>query len=213
MKPRNAILQSARLYGILDTGYAAPDKWPELTKQLIVGGVQILQIRAKSATEKEIIQWTQPLLPLVQNVLLIINDHPHLVRELEADGCHVGQDDISIDEARQQAGEHTLIGKSTHSVEQAVVAEKEGADYIGFGPLFATPTKPTYQPIGLDSIQEVAQRVSIPQFCIGGVKLENMPAILQAGAQRVVIVSALLTAPSPTKYAQAVCHLLHHPLT
>ncbi|MFH1067579.1 MAG: thiamine phosphate synthase [bacterium] len=210
MKPRRALLQAARLYGILDTSYAAPDKWPALTEQLISGGVQVLQIRAKSASEKEIIQWTQPLLPLVQNILLILNDYPHLVPELGADGCHIGQDDLSVAEARQQAGEHALVGKSTHSVEQALAAEKEGADYIGFGPLFATPTKPTAPPIGLSLIQETARRVAIPQFCIGGIKLENIPAVLQAGAQRVVIVSGLLTAPSPTKYAQAVCHLLRH---
>src|SRR5439155_15634664 len=87
-----------------------------------------------------------------------------------------------------------LVGKSTHSVEQAVAAEREGADYIGFGPIFSTPTKPDYSPIGLAQIREVHDRLSIPVFCIGGIKSENLAHVIAAGAERVVIVSGRLQA-------------------
>jgi thiamine-phosphate pyrophosphorylase len=99
-------------------------------------------------------------------------------------------------------GRPIIVGKSTHSVEQAVAAEREGADYIGFGPIFSTPTKPDYPPVGLSQIREVHERVSIPVFCIGGIKLENLGQVIAAGAERVVIVSGLLHADDVAGYAR-----------
>jgi thiamine-phosphate pyrophosphorylase len=100
------------------------------------------------------------------------------------------------------------VGKSTHSLEQAVAAQKEDADYIGFGPLFATPTKPDYPPIGLSAIRKVHNAVRIPVFCIGGIKRENLPSVMAAGAKRVVIVSGILQAPDIANYARACKKLL-----
>jgi thiamine-phosphate pyrophosphorylase len=101
-----------------------------------------------------------------------------------------------------------MVGKSTHSVNQAIRAFDEGADYIGFGPIFATPTKPDYSPIGLDEIRKVHEAVRIPIFCIGGIKLENLPAVIVAGARRVVIVSGLLQAKDIASYARSAKKLL-----
>ena len=101
-----------------------------------------------------------------------------------------------------------IIGKSTHSLAQATAAAADGADYIGFGPLFATPTKPGRPAIGLDDIRRVHELVQIPIFCIGGIKLENLPTIIAAGARRVVIVSGLLQAPDIANYAREVRSLL-----
>ena len=136
------------------------------------------------------------------DVPLIINDHAEVARDVPLEGVHVGQDDISIARAREIAGRDLIVGKSTHSFEQAIAAEKEGADYIGFGPLFATPTKPDYAPIGLNAIGKVRKAVQIPIFCIGGIKLENLAAVIAAGAQRVVIVSGLLQANDVADYAR-----------
>src|SRR6185312_8114633 len=105
-------------------------------------------------------------------------------------------------------GRDLLIGKSTHSFEQALAAQEEKADYIGFGPLFATPTKPDYPPIGLSDIGAVHDQVRLPIFCIGGIKLENLRTVVAAGAHRVVIVSGLLQAPDITAHARACKDLL-----
>jgi thiamine-phosphate pyrophosphorylase len=130
------------------------------------------------------------------------------VQESGAAGAHVGQDDLSLADARKFAGDQAIIGKSTHSLAQAVAAQREGADYIGFGPLFATPTKPDYTPIGLDEIRAVHQLVSLPIFCIGGIKRENLPEVLAAGAQRVVIVSGILLAEDPEAYSRDCSRML-----
>ncbi|HEX8490099.1 MAG TPA: thiamine phosphate synthase, partial [Chthoniobacterales bacterium] len=125
----------------------------------------------------------------------------------------VGQDDMPIAEARKVAGPSCMVGKSTHSLDQAIRAFYEGADYIGFGPIFATPTKPHYPPVGLHDIQKVHDAVRIPIFCIGGIKLENLAGVMAAGARRVVIVSGLLQAPNPAEYARSVKQTLcHQPL-
>jgi thiamine-phosphate pyrophosphorylase len=142
-------------------------------------------------------------------VPLIINDHPELAREIDAEGVHIGQDDISVAAARSIIGHDRIVGRSTHSPEQATRAADDGADYIGFGPLFATPTKPDYVPIGLQHIACVHERVSVPIFCIGGIKLGNLPEVIAAGAKRVVIVSGLLQAPDIAQYARSAKELLN----
>ena len=106
----------------------------------------------------------------------------------------MGQDDFGVAEARELAGRHCLVGKSTHTVAQAQTAEREGADYLGFGPLFPTGTKPTAKAIGLGELRMLHERVNLPIYCIGGVKLENLREIVRAGAERVCIVSDLLLA-------------------
>jgi thiamine-phosphate pyrophosphorylase len=101
-----------------------------------------------------------------------------------------------------------LVGKSTHSPEQALAAQREGADYIGFGPIFATPTKPDYAPIGLSDIKRVHTEVGLPIFCIGGLSIDNLQSVIGAGAKRVVMVSALLKAHSIVDYARCATDML-----
>ena len=187
-------LAGARLYGIVDIGYLSADTAPVAAEKLLEGGVDILQIRAKqtdksivAALAEEIHALTAPL-----GVPLILNDYPELLRDVPAEGAHVGQDDLSVAEARAAAGRPVIIGKSTHSIAQARAAAEEGADYLGFGPLFATPTKPGRAAIGLQDIATVHELVSVPIFCIGGIKLGNLVEVRAAGARRVVIVSAWL---------------------
>lgn len=203
-------IHEAHLYAILDTGYSQPENWPALTQSLIKGGVGVIQIRAKDSTPEEITQWAKEVLKARSDaqVPLIINDHPQLVPLTGAEGCHIGQDDGPLSDARELAGDQAMVGRSTHSLEQSREAEKEGFDYIGFGPIFATPTKPTYQPIGMDDIATVSRERQIPWFCIGGVKRDNVAQLKSAGAKAVVIVSGLLLADSPEAYAQDVVHTL-----
>ena len=189
-------LAAARLYGIVDLSYLSADTAPVAAERLLEGGVDILQIRAKqtdksivAALAEEIHALTAPL-----GVPLILNDHPDLLRDVPAEGAHVGQDDLTVAEARAAAGRPVIIGKSTHSIAQACEAAEEGADYLGFGPLFATPTKPGRPAIGLQDIAAVHELVSVPIFCIGGIKSGNLAQVRDAGARRVVIVSGWLEA-------------------
>ena len=204
-------LAKARLYGILDLGYIAEDSLERMAAQLCEGGVDIVQLRAKGRDECAIEEMANRVAPILRDagVPFIINDFPELVPSIGADGAHVGQDDFSVADARWRAGRALagevplpFIGKSTHSVEQAIAAAAEGADYIGFGPLFPTPTKAGRAAIGMGDIARVHELVSVPIFCIGGIKLENLAEVIAAGAQRVVIVSGILQARDVAAYCR-----------
>ena len=207
---RNQRLARARLYAIVDTGYVEPDHVPYVTEQLVLGGVDLIQLRAKKLPLEVIAELGKKMRAIIPSedhhagVLFILNDHPELVPDIGADGIHVGQDDLSVAEARRQAGAEALVGKSTHSLEQAIAAEKEGADYIGVGPIYATPTKPDYVPVGSALISQVRAAVRVPQFCIGGINEQTLPKVLAAGARRVVIVSALLQSGDIPAYCRRV---------
>jgi thiamine-phosphate pyrophosphorylase len=203
---RRQRLQSAVLYGILDTGYLAGRDPLAVVQSILAGGVDIVQVRAKSSTASEAARLARQVADAVRGAgaLLILNDFSSAAREAGADGVHIGQEDGSVAEARAATGGDLLVGKSTHSLEQAVAGEEEGADYIGIGPLYATPTKPDYVPVGLPLIAQVKARVKIPQFCIGGVKLENLESVIVAGADRVVVVSGILQAADISAYCRAL---------
>ena len=204
------LLSSYFLYGIVDLGYVVPDRLATVTTQLIDGGIDILQLRAKQRSKAEIVRFAEAMLPITRGagVPLILNDHPDLLRDVDADGCHVWQEDLGVDAVRDLVQRSCIIGKSTHSLAEALAAEKEGADYIGFGPLFPTATKPDAKPIGLSDIRAVHQQVSLPIFCIGGIKLDNLPGILLAGCKRVCIVSELLLASDVAKRTREVKSVL-----
>ena len=199
---RRLHLLQGRLYGILDLGYLPATRMFAVGEAMIRGGVDIIQLRAKNAEPEEVLALAQKLKPLFarQEALFIINDHADVAREVDADGLHIGQDDGTVAAAREKLHPDQLVGKSTHSVPQAIAAAKEGADYIGVGPLFPTPTKPDTPAVGLDLIHQVRQRVDIPQFCIGGIKLENLREVVAAGATRAVVVSGILQAEDVTDY-------------
>jgi thiamine-phosphate pyrophosphorylase len=198
-------LARARLYAIVDTGYVALDRIPYVTEQMVLGGVDLIQLRAKKQSPSEIARLGASMRKLIPATgpIFILNDHPELVGDMGADGIHVGQDDLSVDEARAKAG-GVLVGKSTHSLEQAIAAEKEGADYIGVGPIFATPTKPDYIPVGPALINQVRSAVKVPQFCIGGINEQTLSGVLAGGAHRIVIVSDLLKSHDIPAYCRRI---------
>lgn len=200
-------LATARLYGILDLGYVADARAVVMAEKLIRGGVQILQLRAKGRKPSELRHLANELLAVCRHhgVPFIVNDEIELAAEVGSDGCHLGQDDTPVAEARRRLPRGSIVGLSTHSLAQVREALLSRPDYIGFGPLFATPTKPDYQPIGLDHVAEAVRTAPFPVFCIGGINLERLPAVLAAGAERVVMVSALLqSADSASTAAQAI---------
>jgi thiamine-phosphate pyrophosphorylase len=220
----------ARLYCILDLGYTPESRAEEVTRSLLAGGADILQLRAKNHDLATIERVARKLLPICRaaGIPFILNDHPALAASIDADGVHIGQGDGTLLEARALAmergihpapdrgihsGLHSfihpsssstpnpprpfIIGRSTHSLDQARAALAEGFDYIGFGPLFPTPTKAGRPAIGLQDIATMEREVGarIPAFCIGGITPETLPQVISAGARRVVVVSALLQAP------------------
>lgn len=204
-------LADCRLYGILDLGYVTVENVPSVAQAMFAGGVDILQLRAKGMPAEEVAALLEKLAPLAANagVPLIVNDHPHLAAMDGVVGVHIGQDDGPIGDARAAAGPGKLVGRSTHSLAQVRAAREEGADYLGFGPLFATPTKPDYPAIGLDEIARAhAEITDRPIFCIGGIKLENLTRVIAAGARRAVIVSGILLAPDIAAYTAQAAALL-----
>ncbi len=187
------------LYAILDLGYVAAENAESTTAALLAGGADFLQLRAKGHPPAEIEALARRLLPLCRaaGIPFIVNDHPAIAAAVDADGVHLGQDDGPLAPVRELLGPGKLIGRSTHAPEQARAALEEGFDYIGFGPLFPTPTKLGRPGIGLADLAAVQAEVGsrLPVFAIGGIRRDNLAGILAAGARNVVIVSDLLTAP------------------
>src|SRR5438876_8564469 len=203
-------LSDCRLYGIIDLGYAEESDVAHVAEQMIEGGVDVVQLRGKGKSSNELTGYATRLHEITtrSSTPLIVNDHAEIANQVPVEGVHVGQDDDSIEVARRKAERAVLIGKSTHSLEQALAAQREGADYIGFGPIFATPTKPDYAPIGLAGIRRVHAEVSPPIFCIVGINIDNLQSVIDAGAKRVVMVSALLNAHSIVDYARCASDML-----
>ena len=203
-------LHDCRLYGIIDLGYVEESKVTHVAEQMVEGGVDLIQLRGKGRSLYELAGCAAKLHEFTarSSTPLIMNDYAELAREIPVEGVHVGQDDDDVEVVRQKAGREIIVGKSTHSFEQARAAQREGADYIGFGPIFATPTKPDYAPIGLAAIRRAHAQVSLPIFCIGGINIDNLQSVIDAGAKRVVMVSALLKAQSIVDYARCATDML-----
>lgn len=160
----------------------------------IAGGVRLVQYRDKSGERGRIYQYAERLRELTQQskVKLIINDEVDIAMAVAADGVHLGQDDFPVAAARSLLGERAIIGLSTHNLSEALAAEKEPVDYIGFGPLFSTTTKQTKSlPLGIEALNHLCEKVSLPVYAIGGIQERDVPEILSAGAAGFAVASAL----------------------
>jgi thiamine-phosphate pyrophosphorylase len=157
-------------------------------------GLKWVQYRDKKRSRREVYEEAVRLRGITKdfNAVLLVNDHADIAIAVNADGVHLGQDDLPLKEARKIMGSK-IIGISTHTVEQAVDAEKDGADYIGFGPVFHTATKDAGIPKGIDMLHEIKKEVHIPVVAIGGITLENIRSVLNAEADAVAVASAILS--------------------
>lgn len=215
-QPRGArrsqlLLANSELYVLID-GRDALDAFDALARELIAAGVDVIQLRDKRLTDRELLQRARRIRELTAgtNTLFIMNDRADLAVVAGADGVHVGQDELSVAEARTIIGPDALIGVSTHSLAQAKQAEADGADYIGVGPTFASTTKQfgVSQLTGLELLRAVAATVRLPAFAIGGIGRENLREVLAAGFSRVAVSGAVVSASDPPAAAGELRQML-----
>jgi len=169
----------------------------QVLDELIRGGARVVQLREKEISKREFFELAMVFRERTHaaGMTLIINDHIDVCRAVHADGVHLGQDDFPIREARELLGPLAVIGVSTHSLDQALQAVEEGADYINVGPIFATQTKEhAGPPVGVELYRQVRKSVNIPITVMGGINLNNVDQLLQAGAERIAVVSAVVGA-------------------
>lgn len=190
------MIRDFRLYVIVDRKACGRRGPIYVAREAIAGGADVIQLRDKQANAKELVKVGRAIRSLTRKkkISLIINDRPDIAKAVDADGVHLGQDDLPIKVARSILGRDKIIGLSTHSVLQAQEAQKSGADYIGVGPIFATPTKPEYKAVGVDLIKKVKDKIKIPFVAIGGIDESNIDEILAVGATRIAVVRAVCTA-------------------
>lgn len=175
-----------------------------VVKSALDGGVRLFQLREKSLDDRELVKQARQLRKWTtdQQAIMIVNDRPDIAVLADADGVHVGQDELTVYDARRIVGPDRLVGVSTHSIEQARQAVLDGADYIGVGPTFPSGTKTFDQFPGLKLITEVAPEIRLPWFAIGGIDLENVSNVILAGSTRIAIGGAICRSPEPDRVAR-----------
>lgn len=166
-------------------------------------GVKLIQIREKQVPDRQLLEHARRMRELTKefDALLIMNDRPDLAVLADADGVHVGQDELTVRDARQIVGPERLIGVSTHSIDQARQAVLDGADYLGVGPTFPSQTKSFEEFAGLDYVKQVAAEITLPWFAIGGITMERVDSVIKAGATRVAVSNAICGSADPVEAA------------
>ncbi len=198
-------LETALLY-VLVSGGESPDEFDGLIRSVIGGGADVIQLRDKSLSDRQLVERARQLRELTRDTktLAIINDRPDIARLSHADGVHVGQDELSVKDARTIVGPHALIGVSTHSIEQARSAVLDGANYIGIGPTFPSDTKAFEAYPGTDFVRDAAAEIRLPTFAIGGISAGNIRQVLRAGGTRVTVGSAITGSSDPAQATAAL---------
>jgi len=186
--------------------FESEDSFLDAIASALEGGVDILQLREKTMPANKVFELGKKIkqLCLQYDTTFIVNDRVDIAFLLEADGVHLGQDDLDVKSAKEILGENAIVGISTHAPEQALKAVEDGADYIGVGPVFATPTKQGRIPVGLEYVKWVSENINIPAFAIGGIDEENIDEVINAGLKKVAVVRAIINAPSPKEAAEKV---------
>jgi thiamine-phosphate pyrophosphorylase len=202
---RHERLLESRLYLVCDR------QSEDFLRGVLRGGADVVQLRMKDASDDEVLGAARVFAPICaeHGALFILNDRPELVRAAGADGVHLGQDDTPVPAARGILGPDRLIGLSTHTPEQ--IDGAAGADYLGVGPVHATPTKPGRPAVGLELVRYAAAHADVPFFAIGGIDAGNAGAASAAGARRVAVVRALTQATDPELTARVLRDVLTGP--
>ena len=189
------VFEPESLYVITDPRAQKGRSHIEVLTEAIRGGASVVQLRDKDASDEMLIGMGKALRKVCDRfgALFIVNERIEVAQAVGADGIHIGQEDLSPSEARRRLGRDKLLGVSTHTLAQAERAVQEGADYIGVGPIFKTPTKPDYPPVGTELIREVKKSLKIPFVAIGGINLSNAEDVLSSGAYSVAVVRAVVS--------------------
>jgi thiamine-phosphate pyrophosphorylase len=190
-------LKDCKLYVIIDREIIKNKDILRITKDILRGGADIIQLRDKSSPDGNFLRYAKVIKKITKKYkcLFIVNDKVDIAYIVDADGVHLGQNDIPIEEARKILGAK-IIGVSTHNLKEAKKAAKKGADYIGIGPVFTSKTKKGLSPIGLSILRRVSKTINIPFFAIGGIALTNIAKVKRAGANRVAVISSVLKTKS-----------------
>ena len=199
---RRARLEAARLYLVIDAAVAR-----DVVPAALAGGVDIVQLREKGASDEEIVEMGGEILAYCEehDALFVLNDRPDLAGMCGAHGVHVGQHDEPVESVRATVGADTIVGVSTHSPEQIEAAERSSADYFAVGPVWETPTKAGRPAVGLELVEHAAASTpGKPWFAIGGIDLQRAPQVVDAGARRIVVVRAIRDADDPRATARAL---------
>lgn len=199
------------LYLVTDRGLARGRPIQDIVKAAVLGGVTCVQLREKDCSTMEFIEQALSIKDYLsaRGIPLIINDRLDVAQAVKADGIHLGQTDMPLDMARAMVGDSMIIGISAESLEDAVEAEKGGADYLGVSPIYATPTKTdTAPPLGLEGLRQIRTAVKIPLVGIGGLNHENAADVIRNGADGVAVVSAIVAAEDPAAAAAELNQLI-----
>ncbi len=200
------MVEGLHLCVITDPGLAPGRDHVAIAEAALAGGADMIQLRDKTGNLRELLPQARAIQSLCRSrgALFIVNDRVDLALAAGADGAHVGQEDLPAASARRLLGPRRVLGVSTHSLAQAEAARQAGADYVGFGPMYATGTKATgYAPQGLGALRELRRVVSLPILAIGGINLENVSQVIEAGATAPAVISAVVAAPDIAAAAAA----------
>lgn len=195
------------LYMLTDSGLSKGRTNEEVVKAAIAGGVDVIQLRGKEYTGKQLLSEALKLKEILNSkkIPLIINDRVDVAIAADADGAHLGQDDLPYEYARKMLGNDKIIGITVHNLEEAIKAEKAGADYLGVSSIFPTATKPDAAPLeGLEILTQIKRNVNIPIVAIGGIKEENVALVAKAGADCIAVISAVVSAPDIKEAARSI---------
>ena len=207
-RSRHAVRMSrfcqAGLYLVTSQSLSRGRSTVDIVRAALAGGVRLIQLREKELSARRFVELARTVRALTAEAgaLLIVNDRLDVALAVGADGVHLGQDDLPVDEARRLAPD-LVIGASSHSVEEAAAAERLGASYVNIGPLFATQTKAWGgEYLGLEGLRGISQAVGIPFTVMGGIKREHIPSLVQAGARTIALVTAVTAAENPERAAR-----------
>jgi len=203
---QDKVTRMSGLYVIIDTQALEEHSHIEVANQVIQGGAKTIQLRDKLRSKKELLLVAQQLRELCteHNVLFIMNDYLDLALAADADGLHLGQNDLPLPVARKLLPMDKILGGSVTTLEQATAAESEGADYIGVGSIYPTPSKETAKVIGLETLRQIRQAVTLPLVAIGGITKDNVAEVMAAGADSVAVISAVAQAKAPEEAARQI---------
>ena len=217
---------------VLIDGFNSTEEFAHLAQQLVAADVPMIQLRDKRLSDAELVERARVLVKIARSAdlpspspspprqtsgltgrgttLAIVNDRADVAATVDADGVHLGQDDLSVKDARSIVGPRKLIGVSTHNIEQARIAVLDGANYLGAGPTFPSSTKEFKGFPGLKFLQQLADEIGLPSFAIGGIEPENLPQVLAAGFERVAVSGAVTQAEKPVDAVRAILNILRH---